>query len=88
MRGFQKDLVGFTYQAFAAESYLEDQEQNLDETYLDGVHKEEALNPLPMSSDDRMKTVENEEMHDVVVGEDDPAPERLRKQEWLKLTKE
>ena len=86
LRGIQHDLQAAMGYAFAAEDFLEEREEEQEEGLLDAVVTAEDLRPS--APNDTAKMLETEEALDSLHREADPDTEKLRKAEWLKLTKQ
>ena len=86
VKGIQRDLENQLCYAFAAEDLLEDAENQDDSATLDGIHGPDDLGKLSAAQEVE-RNVTHEEDLELLDKDADPEGEKLRKQEWRKLSK-
>ena len=87
LEGIYEDLRGLGRVAFSAEDAFEDLEEDPDP--MDGVHGPEDLPYSRVGQGDELeKEVELHEGMDNIERDTDPHGEKVRRQEWLKLSKD
>lgn len=88
LRGVQRDLSSTMSYAFVAEDVLETREEMDSEGLLDAVITAEDLQTTALTPNDATKMLESEETLDSLPRDADPDAEKLRKAEWLRLSKQ